>query len=101
MMEIVLVNHIEIKDGRAVIAGRNLKADMVGAAVVKWGATIEEAMEQYELSRAEVHAALAYYYDNEEAIEQAFREADEYVRRVGVSAEEKIAEMRARLPKKE
>jgi uncharacterized protein (DUF433 family) len=100
-MDAIPVNHIEIIDGTAVIAGRNLKAKMVAAMVVKWGETVEETMEHYELSHAEVYAALAYYYDNEEAIERSFREADEYVKRVGISADEHLAQLRARLPKKD
>jgi uncharacterized protein (DUF433 family) len=64
------VSHIEIVDGNAVIQGRNIKVRMVAGMYLKAGATIEQVMEQYDLSRAEVHAALAYYYDNQAAFEQ-------------------------------
>lgn len=53
-------------------------------------------MEEFGLTRAEIHAALAYYYDNQEAIEQEFREAEFYVREHGISADELIERLEAR-----
>jgi hypothetical protein len=53
-------------------------------------------MEQYDLNRAEVHAALAYYYDNQDAIEQSFKDAETYVREVGISSDELIAKIHTR-----
>jgi uncharacterized protein (DUF433 family) len=98
-MDAAPVNHIEIIDGKACIIsnGRRLKAKLVAAMVVKAGASIEETMEHYELTRAEVHAALAYYYDNQETFEQSFREAEEYVRKQGISSNDLMAKLRARL----
>jgi hypothetical protein len=63
--------------------------------VVKAGATIEETMEQYGLTRAEVHAALTYYYENQETIEQSFREAETYAREIGISSDNLKARMRS------
>ncbi len=99
-MDAAPISHIEIVNGQAMIQGKNLKAKLVAAMVVKAGANIDETMEQYDLSRSEVHAALAYYYDHQEAIEQSFREAETYVKQVGISADEHIAQLRARQPNK-
>jgi uncharacterized protein (DUF433 family) len=95
-MDTTPVNHIEIMNGSAVIRGRNLKAKLVASMHVKGGASIEEVMEHYSLSHAEVHSALAYYYDNQGAIEQSFDEAAAYAREVGISSEDLKAKMRAR-----
>src|SRR5687767_14822728 len=95
-MDTTPVNHIEIIDGSAVIRGRNLKAKLVASMRVKGGASIEEVMEQYRLTRAEVHSALAYYYDNQAAIEQSFDEAAAYAREVGISSDELKSKLRAR-----
>jgi hypothetical protein len=73
----------------------------MAAMVVKAGVSVEETMKQYELTRAEVHAALAYYYDNQEAIEQSFREAETFVREVGITADDLINRMRTRLGQKQ
>jgi uncharacterized protein with von Willebrand factor type A (vWA) domain len=42
----------------------HLKAEMVARMVVDGDATIQQTMDHYGLSEAEVHAALTYYYDN-------------------------------------
>ncbi len=71
------VAHIELRDGQARIAGRQLKVKMVISRLIHGtGATIDEVMEQYSLSRAEVYAVLAYYFDHKEAIDRFFEEED-------------------------
>jgi uncharacterized protein (DUF433 family) len=90
------VQHIEIVDGEALIAGRNLKAKLVAALYVKTGTSIDEVMAYYDLSRAQVHAALAYYDDHEDTIEQSFANAETYVREVGISADALIERLRTR-----
>ncbi len=95
-MDAIPIQHIEIIDGQAVIKGRRLKAKLIASLHIQAGASVEEVMEQYDLSRSEVHAALAYYYDNQEAIEQSFQDAEAYVREVGVSSEALKARLRAK-----
>lgn len=75
------VNHIEIRDEQAYIVGRNVKVKMVISRLIHGvGATIEEVMEQYGLSRAEVYAVLTYYHDHKEAIDRYFEEEDRFAR---------------------
>ncbi|MBE0689662.1 MAG: DUF433 domain-containing protein [Anaerolineae bacterium] len=95
-MDAVPIQHIEITNGKAVIAGTHLKAAIVAAMVVRAGATIDETMAQYTLTRAQVHSALAYYYDHQNTIEQAFEDAENYVRQTGVPAEQHLHELRKR-----
>lgn len=95
-MDAAPIQHIELIDGNAMIAGSNLKARLVAAMVIKGGASIEETAAHYNLTPAQIHAALAYYHDNREAIEQAFAEAESYVRQYGVNAEEHLTELRNR-----
>ena len=71
-----IVNHIVLKDGQARIEGKeHLKAEMVARMYVDGDATIEEVMAHYGLEAAEVHAAIAYYYDNQEALDAAHERA--------------------------
>ncbi len=100
-MEAVPVQHIEIIEGKAYIVGRRLKPKLIGRFYAMGGMTIEAIMEEWNLSRAEVHAAVAYYYDNQEEIERGFQEADEYARKVGISIDEFKAKVQARLANKE
>jgi uncharacterized protein (DUF433 family) len=102
-MDTAPINHVQILDGKAYIVsnGRRLKAKVIAAMVVREGATIEETMAYHKLTRAEVHAALAYYYDNQEAIDQSHDEAEEYLQKVGISADDLIEKMRSRQQNKE
>lgn len=65
-----IINHIIMKDGQARIAGKAyLKAEMVARMYVGTDYSIEDVMAQYELSAAEVHATIAYYYDNQATLD--------------------------------
>lgn len=69
--------HIEIRDGQARLTGRNLKVKMVISRLFHGaGASVDEVMEQYNLTRAEVHAVITYYYDYREAIDRYFEQED-------------------------
>lgn len=75
------VPHIEIRDGQARIVGRSVKVKMVISRLIHGaGATVDEVMEQYSLTRGEVYAVLAYYYDHKEAVDRFFEEEDRVAR---------------------
>ena len=50
----------------------HLKAEMVARLYIDGDYTIENVMAHYGLTAAEVHAALAYYYDNRTALDAAY-----------------------------
>jgi hypothetical protein len=71
-MSVELKQHIELRGDDpldAVISTTRLKAYLVANLAINDG--VEAAMAQYNLSPAEVHSALAFYYDNQDAIRQA------------------------------
>jgi uncharacterized protein (DUF433 family) len=73
------VSHIDIREGQARLTGRNLKVKMVISRLIHGtGATVDEVMEQYQLSRAEVYAVLSYYYEHQAAIDQFFAEEEAF-----------------------
>ncbi len=89
-----VINHIEIRDGQARLAGRNVKVKMIISRLFDGtGATIEQVMEQYNLSQSEVYAILAYYYDHKAEIVRYFEEEDKALHAEAVSA----AELKERL----
>lgn len=91
------INHIEIRNGQARIAGRNVKVKMIINRIIHGEpTTIEEVMEQYNLSRAEVLACLAYYYDYQDEIEQHFREQDEFAHANATPLSDLIARLHER-----
>jgi hypothetical protein len=70
-----LLNHIIIRDTQAYIERKpHLKAEMVARLYVDGDHSIEAVMAQYDLTAGEVHAALAYYYDNQAELDAAYKQ---------------------------
>jgi uncharacterized protein (DUF433 family) len=65
-------NHIIYQDGEARIVGKeHLKAELVARMHVNGERDVDYVMEHYGLTRSQVYAALAYYYDNQQALDEA------------------------------
>lgn len=84
-MASVLLKHIEktpgVCGGRACIVGHRIRVmDIVGWHE-KRGHSIGEVVQMFPgITRADVHSALAYYYDNVAEIEEEFRKDEEWAR---------------------
>ena len=83
-MEPVTTKYIELDPdkcgGKPCIAGTRVRVWDIYVAHEVRGETPDQIVGQYPgLSLAQVHAALAYFWDNREAINQQMREADEFV----------------------
>lgn len=91
-----VVNHIEIRDEQAYIRGTNKKAEMVARMYVGTDYSIEEVMAHYGLSAAEVHAAIAYYYDNQEALDTRHQQAIDWAEENALTLEKFKAKIAAR-----
>jgi uncharacterized protein (DUF433 family) len=75
--------HISLDEhGVAYVGGTMLKVADVAIALERWGMTAREVQENYpRLTLAQVHAALAYYYDHKAEIDaQTAREEIEVAR---------------------
>ena len=84
-MENVLVKHIEktpgVCSGRACIAGHRIRVMDVVGWHEKRGYTVAQIVDMFPgITRADIHAALVYYYDNMEEIEDDFRKDEEWAR---------------------
>ncbi len=84
-MENVLTQHITktpgVCGGRACIAGHRIRVqDVVVLHEMRGMAAKEIAAEYPGVSLADIHAALAYYYDHVEEIEEGFREDRQWAR---------------------
>ena len=89
--------HIVMREGRARIARRgHLKAYMVARMYLWEKATIEEVMEHSELTAAEVHSAIAYYYDNQEELDVEYEETVAEARKTAQTLEKFTAKIAAR-----
>jgi uncharacterized protein (DUF433 family) len=84
-MENVITQHIvkspSVCGGRACIAGHRVRVMDVVGWHEKRGIPVAQVVSMFPgISRADVHAALAYYHDNVEEIEEEFRKDEEWAR---------------------
>jgi hypothetical protein len=80
-MTLEIKQHIELHGDNplaAVMIGTNKKAYLVASLALNDG--VEAAAEQDELTLADVHAALAFYHENEATIQSALEVAREQIR---------------------
>jgi uncharacterized protein (DUF433 family) len=78
-MEITLNRHIEItpgvRSGKPRLAGTRITVADVAIMYLRMGQSLEEIAGKYQLSLAAVYAAIAFYYDNRDEIDQRTAEA--------------------------
>ncbi len=78
MMEITLNQHIEItpgiRGGKPRIAGTRITVADVATLYLRMGQPLDLIAGKYQLSLASVYAAMAYYYDHQNEIEQTIQD---------------------------
>lgn len=83
MMHPTLDSHIEITPGvcggKPRIAGRRITVQDVAIRHERMGMTADRIAEEFELSLADIHAALAYYFDHRQDIDRRIQEDDALV----------------------
>jgi uncharacterized protein (DUF433 family) len=77
--------------GKARIAGRRISIEDIAIWHLRLGKTVDEICAEYDLSLAEVHAALAYYYDHQAEIERGINEGDAFLNALRNSSPSKLA----------
>ncbi len=68
-----------IAGGKPHIAGRRIKVRDIAIWHLRLGKSIDEICADYDVGLAEVHAALAYYFDNREDVDRDIKESGEFV----------------------
>jgi uncharacterized protein (DUF433 family) len=78
-----LDQHIEltpgVAGGKPRIAGHRVTVQNVVIWHERMGMSADEIATEYDLSLADVYAALAYYYDHRQEIDEAIRDSDAFV----------------------
>jgi len=86
-----LAAHIEatagVAGGRPRVAGRRITVQNIAIWHERLGLAPDEIASEHDLSLADVHAALAYYFDHREEIDRAIAEDESW-----------IADVRKRMP---
>jgi uncharacterized protein (DUF433 family) len=100
MPMLTLQQHIELRGEnplQAVIVGTEIKASLVANLYIQSDANIDTVCTQYDLTPAQVYAALAFYYDNRERIKAAFVAANQQAQQIGTPVDDKLDALRRRL----
>jgi uncharacterized protein (DUF433 family) len=58
-----------VRSGRPIIAGTTIEVSVIAIARTVHGQTPEQIADDYRLTRAQVYAALAYYYEHQAEID--------------------------------
>lgn len=66
------------RGGKPRIAERRITVADVALMHLRRGMSVQEIVEGYDLSPASVHAALAYYYENQRAIDRSIQEDEAF-----------------------
>ena len=91
------VIHILVDEtGLACTINRRVKVKMIVQRHLVAGETLPTLAEHYGIDLADVHAALAYYYDNQAAIDAELARDEALLHEVGVSGEELKASIQGR-----
>ncbi|MBL8162780.1 MAG: DUF433 domain-containing protein [Anaerolineae bacterium] len=75
-----IVSDPKIRGGRPIIAGTTLRVQDVAAHHIYRKYTPDELAEQLQISLAQVHAALAYFYDHQDEITAQIEADDRSIR---------------------
>ena len=90
--------------GRARIDSRRISVGDVVNMHIRLNATIDEIIEAFELTPAQIHAALAYYYDHrveiDSYLDEAERQAEAHSEEAAQQREELLARLKERDPEK-
>ena len=95
-MALLAINHIEIVDGKTVIASTRITVEDIVALYVMNQSSIEWITEQYDLTPGQIYAALSYYYDHKEAIDRSMDETEALASKIGIDAQDHLAQIRSR-----
>jgi uncharacterized protein (DUF433 family) len=81
-MKVTLDRYIELtpetRGGKPRIAGRRITVADVAIAYLRLGQSLEEVAAEYDLTLAEVYAAMSFYYDNKETIDESIHASESF-----------------------
>jgi uncharacterized protein (DUF433 family) len=70
----LIVSNPNVRGGRPVIAGTEIRVTDIVTAMFFQKGTVDDIAGWYKLSLAQVHAALAYYYEHKAEIDQDIKQ---------------------------
>ncbi|MBE9031698.1 DUF433 domain-containing protein [filamentous cyanobacterium LEGE 11480] len=81
-----------VRGGKPRISGRRITVADIAIAYLRMEQPLAQIAEEYQLSLASVHGALAYYYDHQVAIDQSIDEATAFATALQQKSRSPLAE---------
>jgi uncharacterized protein (DUF433 family) len=101
-MTVISVEHIALREnGTPYIIGKGVKVAYVANLFTRHNWSIETIAAEHDLSVADVHAALAYYYDHKDEIDPAIKVGDDLAKQNGTSIDELRLRIQNQMPSKD
>lgn len=101
-MTMISVEHIALREnGSPYVAGTGVKVANIATYALLHHWSIDKIAEELEITPAQIHAALAYYYDHKEEIDQAIKAGDELARQIGTSFQDLRQRIESQTPPKD
>jgi uncharacterized protein (DUF433 family) len=95
-MSKALDDHIEstpdVAGGKPRIAGRRITVQDIVIRHERLGWSVDQIATEYDLTLADVHAALAYYFDNREEIDRSINDGNAFVEALKNATPSKLTE---------
>ncbi len=103
-MTVVSNEHIEITPGivggKPRISGHRITVQNIAVWHERMGKSADEIATEYDLTLADVYAALAYYFDHRDEIDKSIREGENFAEELRRSTPSKLArKLAAREPR--
>lgn len=78
----LIVSDPAIRNGRPIIAGTTMRVQDIVAGFHHKGYSVDDLLMHYpHLNRAQIHAALAYYYAHQDAIDQQIADDEAFAQK--------------------
>ena len=82
---------LDVAGGKPRIAGRRITVQSIAIWHERMGLDADEIATEYNLTLADVYAALAYYYDHRLEIDEAIRDSEAFVEALRQTIPSKVA----------
>jgi uncharacterized protein (DUF433 family) len=94
MASAAIDQHIEvtpgIAGGKPRVAGHRITVQNIAVWHERLGKTADEIADDYDLTLGEVYAALSYYFDHREEIDESIKEGEAFVESMRKTARSKL-----------
>jgi len=88
-MTVISVEHIALREnGAPYVVGKGVKVAYIASLFTRHNWSVESIAGEHDLTVADVHAALAYYYDHKDEIETMIKIGDDLAQQTGTSIDD-------------